>query len=502
LHLLIAAVTLGLPWSYWLPSPRLVTAESTIVRHEVLYLPDLRPMDGPSSRVSNNSGSPKEKVLIHSSAAAVSLERGAYKGAQPIVSNPPHPDNVVQTILQPDLALAPKLPQPLPFPSMISIAPPAAPTANSAAAQTNGIQLPQNVNAILVRPPEKRATIDTPKLATPVPVSTNAQPQAAEARNAASPAPQPASSAKNGSEARNLLVINAVEVPTPKFSEVPPGELHGAFTVSPGVGSQHGAMTANTAAGHKSPLGTGDGASPETASVPGKASGSGGTGTGKGAQSGGGAGAHSSGNSPFPAIAIQGGSGSSGRRAAPASQTPVPPQTSYAITIVSNGASGGGFKDFGVFRDEPAYTVYLDMSDAGAPGANWTLQYALDSHRETSSAIQRARALLIPPYATAKPLPRFSAEAARKGRGRTMVVFGVISTHGALEALRVMQTPDADLNRPLLNALAKWTFRPAEVGGVAVPVRFLLGVPINWITEASTSGSETVNSYIAMGRSK
>ncbi len=55
------------------------------------------------------------------------------------------------------------------------------------------------------------------------------------------------------------------------------------------------------------------------------------------------------------------------------------PQANYAITIVASGASGGGFKDFGVFRDEASYTVYLDMADAGAHGSTWTLQYALDS---------------------------------------------------------------------------------------------------------------------------
>jgi hypothetical protein len=41
-----------------------------------------------------------------------------------------------------------------------------------------------------------------------------------------------------------------------------------------------------------------------------------------------------------------------------------------------------------------------------------------------------------------------------------------------------MQTPDSDLNQLLLDSLRKWTFRPAEMDGAQVPVKFLLGVPV------------------------
>ena len=192
-----------------------------------------------------------------------------------------------------------------------------------------------------------------------------------------------------------------------------------------------------------------------------------------------------SGSSPFPAIMIQGGSSGGSRSlagtpGAMASQA----QTKYEITIVASGASGGGFKDFGVFRDEASYTVYLDMADAGMSGSTWTLQYALYVHpgRNSSAPAEHAHGLVVPPYATLKSLPRFSNEAAGRGRGGTIIVFGVINPQGRFEDLQIMQSPDAILNPFLLDALSRWTFRPAEVDGTQVPVKILLGVPVDSVS--------------------
>jgi outer membrane biosynthesis protein TonB len=146
------------------------------------------------------------------------------------------------------------------------------------------------------------------------------------------------------------------------------------------------------------------------------------------------------------------------------------------MTIVANGANGGGFKDFGVFRNEASYTVYLDMADTGIYGSSWALQYALDSQATTS-----AHGSLVPPYAISKSLPHFSSDAVKRGRGGTVVVFGVISTQGKFEKLRVMHSLDPGLDKYLLDSLGIWTFRPAEMDGTKVAVKVLLGIPVNFV---------------------
>jgi len=522
-HLLFAALFFYLPWSYWVPSTaRLVTTESMLRKHDVLLLPDLRP--------ASNSGSESTRKVISarptasSSIAALAVKGVVYQGEQLIISNPPHPDNFVQTIRQPDLPSPPKLPRPLPFPAMISMAPeislPTTALPQLPTIMDRHIQAPRSPDAVAVHPPLQPPQIDSPKLPLPALQTSNPVTESTAAKAITPPAPQHSISAgAGGSDVRNVIIVDAVEVPARAMLSIPPGELYGAFTVSPapfaspkapGAGGSSAAGSTASDAGAVSGSGTGDGAGTTgthdtTGTGKGRGEGNGATvagvghgneiGTGNG--SGHGAGTVSgnghgngvaSGNSPFPDLTIQGGSrtGNSSRNDSRA-QAGSPRQTSYGITIVANGASGGGFKDFGVFRDEASYTVYLDMSDAGVGGSNWTMQYALDSHPAPGTMSLHSHSLLVPPFADSKVLPHFPANAAMRNRGSTLVVFGVITPKGKVEGLRIMQGSDTNLGKLLLEALSQWTFHPAEVEGTPVPVRVLLGVPVNSVPQDATS---------------
>ena len=121
------------------------------------------------------------------------------------------------------------------------------------------------------------------------------------------------------------------------------------------------------------------------------------------------------------------------------------------------------------------------MADVGAFGANWTLQYALDSRPAANSSTSDPplRGVLLPPYAKLKSIPRFPSDAARQGRGGMIVVSGVITTEGKFKDLQIMHSPDPGLNKPLLDSLGRWTFQSAEIDGRRVPVKVLLGVPVD-----------------------
>jgi hypothetical protein len=483
-----------------------------------------------SSSPSSNGGDFKQKQDAPAPSSAAKAVQGlVYQGPQLIVSNPPHPDNFVQTIRQPDLPQKLKLPAPLLLPSIVSIAPVKpvlAPPAPQPPEVSHANVPPENwpVQVAVAEPitlPPEQPRVEAPSL--PLPAASSADAPLHAVASASAPASMPKLAhqnlpAKTGNEARNILVVNALPVPNRTPSAIPAGELYGAFTVSPvpltarpgatglsgggsadkgapGLGNASGSgagtgASPNAGNGNKSTGGTGNGNFARAGSGSGTGTGHGGTGVGKGNGNGSGIGVSfgngsgpgaGSGNSPFPSIMIQGGIGSSSRSIARESAAGGSKlQTSYGITIVANGASGGGFKDFGVFRDEAAYTVYIDMADAGAHGSSWTLQYALYSHRlpSASDPAPHPHGLLSPPYATSKSLPRFSPEAAKRSSGGTIVVFGIINLQGKFDNLQIMQTPDSDLNQLLLDSLRKWTFRPAEMDGAQVPVKFLLGVPV------------------------
>lgn len=538
-HGFLVVAFVYVPWSYWLPREvRLVTAQSMISTHEVLLLPALEPMgSGGSAASSKNSGDNKQGEDAAPSSEAKARQGVVYKGPQIIVSDPPHPDNFVQTIRQPNLVAPPRLPAPLPLPPMVSVAsakPELAPPSPQPLPE-----IPQNKPLKVVASAPLSALVEAPKLPLPT-TSADALVHAVVADVAPAPMPKLAHRdppAKTEKKERNILVVDAFSMPESKPSPIPPGELSGTFTLSPvgatAIGLAGGGVEAKGAPGMANPSGAAAGASAAgaattpnagaatttNAGVVNKATGVGegkgvraavatGTGSGHGGTGGGsgyGAGLHTSGNgaapgtgfgsSPFPDIMIQGGSARNGGGIAGAPRAGAPvagaskPQTNYEITIVANGASGGGFKDFGVFRDEASYTVYLDMADAGAHGSNWTLQYALDSHPAPTRSVPSSRphGQVVPPYATLKSLPRFSVEAARRGRGGTIVVFGVINRQGKLEDLRIMQSPEAGLNQFMLDSLAKWSFRPAQVDGVQVAVKFLLGVPVDSVPASDSS---------------
>jgi hypothetical protein len=523
-HALCAVISLYVPWSYWFPAEvHFANAQSMIQEREVLYLPDLQPMgsDSPPAPPDSRREETKKDEAPPSSSSPKAVQGVVYTGPQLIISNPPHPDNFVQTIRQPDLALRPKLPAPLQMPPMVSIAPakpilapPAPHPAPEAPPQKQPVRLAAAEPILL---PSQQPKVEAPKLPLPAASSTEALRTVA---NAAAPATMPTlahqkPATKSGTAAHNILVVSAVPVPNVKPPVLPPGELLGAFTVlprpvevrpgaasmglagggseakgAPGLGGNAsgagvGATTSpNPGTGNRSTGGTGggngiragagSGTGTNHGSPGGKDMGSGSGAAGHASGNGGGPGT-GSGNSPFPSIMIQGGSGGSERSGVRAPAGDSTPQNSYGITIVASGASGGGFKDYGIFRDEASYTVYLDMTDAGAYGSSWTLQYALDSSNRGSYS----HGLLVPPYATSKLLPHISSDTARKDRGATIVVFGVISSRGRFEDLRIMQGPDPGLDQLLLDSLRKWVFRPAEVDGAQVRVKVLLGVPVN-----------------------
>lgn len=510
-HGLFAVVVINVPWDYWLPREvHLVMAQSTIREHEVLLLPNLEPMGSDSPAPSHHSEVTNKQRDIASSYNARAVQGVVYKGPQLIVSNPPHPDNIIQTVQQPDLVAKPKLPAPLPLPPVVSFAPARpvlAPQPPQPAPDVTHESVP--VPVLAAEPvgfSQQQPRVEAPKL----PFST-ASPT--DALNTAASAPLPvlkpkieraSPSTQSGSAEHNVLVANAIPRQD-RNSALPPGELHGSFTVSPegtsaatnlaggGADSKGAPGMANATGigpgpyagnGSKSSASVSSGA--DAGSIHGGKEVSNGVGPGlhvSGSGSGTGTG---SGRSPFPSITIQGGSPGSGRSAASTTvSVTTQPQNSYGLTIVASGASGGGFKDFGVFRNEASYTVYLDMADIGAPGASWTLQYALDSHRASSRTLNLSDAASHPqrslasPFAIVKTLPHFPRDLARRGRGSTIMVLGVIGLQGELEDLRIMQSPEPGLNPLLLASLKNWKFRPAEVDGARVSVKVLLGVPVN-----------------------
>ena len=144
------------------------------------------------------------------------------------------------------------------------------------------------------------------------------------------------------------------------------------------------------------------------------------------------------------------------------------------MTIVSTASSGGGLRDFGIFRNEVVSTVYIEMTHSPEPAPSWTLQYAL-LRKEPGLSADR----VVGPFPIDKEKPQFPHEVVARNLGRLIIVYAEINIEGKVVNTRIIQSPNPLLNSPLLEALAKWAFRPAESEGRPVAVKALLGIPLS-----------------------
>ncbi len=145
-------------------------------------------------------------------------------------------------------------------------------------------------------------------------------------------------------------------------------------------------------------------------------------------------------------------------------------------------------RDYGVFRNEAVYTVYIDMTHSSDPAPSWTLQYSLLRNQPNSSSAPQLKITLsssgtlgqlLAPFPITKEDPQLPAEVVSNNLGRLIVVYAEISSEGTPESLRIIQSPNPLLNEPLLEAIAKWTFRPAVLNGEPVAVKALFGIPLS-----------------------
>lgn len=516
--------------------------EMTMIPKDALYLPAL---GGGDSGGPQRGAAAKSQTVPSLSVAALSKLGVSFPGAQAIISNPPHPTNKVQTLLQPELPSPPELTKFVRLPNVVRLA------ENSPSPQPGDAPDTPTSDPSIEPPvphsgptaptiPQLRAlapaVVTAPKLSLPMAAPANSPAmQAAAAPPALSSPPKPAQArvlpGSSGREDRSLISLNVMPAPPDSSPKIPVAEAHGQFAVVAlpnlavsqlGIGSATDAANPAAGAGANPKLNahdaTGTGAEAMGTGARPAAGGSGaiagpgpgatdsgagrnaagatsggmairgaayGSGSGVGNASGAGKGA---GPAPgaFAGMTIQGGEWPNGMPAGIAPRPPAkPPQPgSYGLTVVSTGNSGSGLGDFGVFFNEPVFTVYITMttpSNTTAP--SWTLVYAALHAGEAGGG------KIAAPFPDQKELPVWSADLVDRYRNQLVVVYVVIDESGKVLRAKSMESPNAQLVAPLLSALNDWEFRPATLNGKPIAVRALLGVPVSAYPVASASAA-------------
>jgi hypothetical protein len=393
-------------------------------------------------------------------------------GPQPIVSDFPKPTNRIQTVLQPALEHPPVLEQRLLLPNVVLLAnagliPRVEPPAP--ALRPPDVILPPEPELPL--PLAQLRPVEPPELLIAPPAAKNApEPAASPVEQSKLEFPQLDPSVIAERNLRDLLTLSPVPALPEQPVIIPPAEARARFAVSPeptagGSGTNVGAGTAKDGASANGATGT-----------------NGERGSGNGSAGGAGAGA---GNNAFPGITILGGVVETRGAGKPAADTgtPIPQQTSYGLTILSTESSGGGLPNFGVFSNEEVHTVFLDMRRTTTDRTpSWTLEYAVLHEAAAQSTETKHpegnQQTVVLPFPVVKEQPALPAELVRKYSRRMIIVYAIINVLGKMDQLAVKDSPDPQLNEPVLTALSKWVFRPGQRDGQAAPAKILLGIPL------------------------
>jgi hypothetical protein len=378
---------------------------------------------------------------------------------------------------------------------------------------------------------EEKQEVETPA---PTPIKVSSEKRTEKPQKETAP-PSPAQIARmemHGKAKEPLLSVSPMPLPDGPNAKVPNGEALGKFAIAPGgtlnptsitPGKANGAPSVTPGTGQenaKAPNAAGSDVASESGSANGKGtSGAGGPGhatiasgtgtsgtgggtgatagtgtggpgsgkghgaTGKGAGasggkqgSGSGTGAGSgSGTGAFPGITIQGGEDEQANAKDKPAFT-IEPQTSYGMTIVSTASSGGGLEDFGVFRDERIFTVYIPVKPSPElADPTWTMQYAVVKDESVSDAGSQQ---VVPPSVATSEWPHLSSAIEKKYAQHQVVIYAMVGKDGKVSGVSVKRTPDPRVSDPIAAALKKWVFHPALVNNQPVSVKILLGIPL------------------------
>ncbi len=398
-----------------------------------------------------------------------------------VVSNPPHPDNNHQTIIQPasppDLIIKHdvKLPnivlgEPLPQPKS-----PIALTWKNPAPKpvtpkkSNDTALP--VDPTVPRTDPLVTGNIVPEASLPVAPPSQPAPAAAASTTAAANTDPNGAKIQGASGGKDLIAFGTDPDGRATTLALPPGNRYGSFSLSPdgsGPGSAGGSANGTPGAG----------------TAGGGAGGNGSTGVGPGTNGGGG-GATSSDAGP---VSVAGTNGNGTREAelkAAIAETMIYPILSpinlrkNSMVISSGYVGGGGLGVYKALVCAKIYTVFLNM-----PGGNWTLEYCPNTP-ETKDATATASGHtsvvhlqqgVIPPDATQifdfKRIP-VDDDSARK----MIILRGTIQEDGSVTGVKVYQGLEPQMDEAAKLAFSKWKFRPALQGGKNIAVEFLVGIP-------------------------
>jgi len=391
-----------------------------------------------------------------------------------LFSQPAHPDNSRQTILQSAAPPELKIKTEQPLPNVVALSAPEKPKF-PLALQYSRPNAVDHSNAEITSP-----TISDTNSREPLRVIANSTDNFL---------PAPSSPISRGprsgpeADAADLVVVGLDPSDPAADLALPPGNRWGDFAVGPP------APGSNPNAGSGARPGTGSGAGSASPNGASKGDGSGAGGNGANRGTGGRNGESDRGDAGISGPVTIGGSGNGGIANGALEQ--LAPDMIYPVVQSLNGIrrntmvisagpiGGGGLRIYGALSCGSIYSIFLPM-----PGKNWSLQYCEASagtakaERDTHASSIHLEKPLLPPDVDLDHRFDFKRTPVQGPKANHLIVLkGVIATDGTVQNLEIYQGVSAELDKAARTAFERWHFRPAMRDGKAVAVEILVGIP-------------------------
>jgi len=475
LHLSVVLLLVRLPHLMFGPQPKEHPAGHVVYMLHPLNLGDYFPTLKPPGRGGKpGQGSRPDRLPARGSTV--------FHPTLNIISNPPHPDNRRQTILQPSSPPELKIPFEIRLPNILIGTlvppPPARRPPPPPAPVPKPILPPVVVPVPAPTPPSAPAlalvapTNPLPNPAMPVPAPPPPAPPTQSSGASEPKTLDELDTRRTPSGSAGLLSLSVEPAPSTGSIAIPPGNRQGAFSISPAGGTegspggvpngdaQGGGIGGNGPAGDAS------------------------TGLGAGNTGGGGGGSATPGES----VSI---SGEPDRNkddllASFFSATTVypvtPPGPRRPMMVVTAGpVGGGGLEVYRVLKGGKIYTIYLPM-----PSKNWILQYcahdssgANQDHEKQHSVEINLEVPIVPPSALEQfDFRRPVVPESVTNRKEMIILQGIIREDGSVSDLKVFKGLLGAADQAALNAFSRWKFRPAQRSNKPIAVEVLVGIPV------------------------
>jgi len=403
----------------------------------------------------------------------------AFHPRQTILSQPSVVTHPRQTLIQPD---APPTPPKIevPLPNIVEWAAPKMPArprlsaaSTNAAPQmqhhtVNDLAAPEIANQEKTPGPLDIAASPTinPQPRMPVaPMSTAvAARRATQAETGA--APEVGAAASGDDSLHRVIALSATPGPPAPEVSVPQGNLAARIAISP-EGKQPGA-----------PGGAENGSA-----------GNGGSGGGSASSGGRGANASSGSGSSPAAVSISGGDAHAGNGGlAPAGRATTklnlkpmpaldaPPAAHHGPAVI--GTIDPKLPPEVILSGKEIYTLHIDMPNLTSVTGNWVINFAqLD---ETNPPYRKPTGTLSGPSLVSKVDPKYPPTLIKQHVDGEVVLYAIIRKDGSVDSIQLVHGIDPVLDKFSMEALARWTFRPASREGQPVDLEAVVHIPFRF----------------------